>query len=94
MTKWDKYEMNINKKVKKEVKPGKVTNFLNRKDKEVSIILFLIAIWASGYMGGKGWAFYSLLTLVVGFIFTLILFTLEDWDGRNKSGRPKSKRNK
>lgn len=88
MTKWNKFEMNINKQVKKkEVKAGKIANFLHRRDKEMAIVIFLLAIWASGFMAAKGMAFYSLLTIVVGFIFTLIIFGLEGWDGRNNNRR-------
>lgn len=95
MTKWNKFEMNINKKIKKkEVKAGKIADFLQRRDKEVSILIFLIAIWASGFMAGRGMAFYSLLTVVVGFIFTITLFSMEDWNVRNTSRRPQSSRNK
>lgn len=89
---WWKYKLNIKSKPKKkEIKTGKIIDFLNRREKEVAVVILLVAIWLSGFFAAKGWAFYSLLSIVLGFIFILTLTYMEGHNGRNNSRRKKSK---
>lgn len=38
----------------------------------IGVSIFLVSIWASGFMAHAGMRFESLLTLVVGFIFLVV----------------------